>query len=260
MAEKAKIRSEVRLSQLPVNMHQSTMDLVKELDTDGDGAINVDEFVAAVTSLVKERSTNRNLTKVVTLLSVATFLLIGAMFGVSIVAARLAKDTQLGANGMLEDKHTGSVVKTGEALFEYKTNILDMNASQLMEVKKLTFLDGEMQFDVMGYAKSSAGDQVMMIVQGGTVTFDKKGISDATDSAKLLIDLALDMADSDDRRKLLDKVSGDFTFKSSVKIIEESPVSEALSEATTEAPSEAPTESNRIGTPFPTSGTSGAPI
>jgi len=202
MADVEKVRGELLLSELPANMRKSAMHLVKQIDVDGDGAIDMNEFVAAVASLKNERSTNRNLTKAVTLLSVGTLLLIGAMFGVSIAAARLAKDTRVGANGMLEDKHSGSVMKTGEALFEDKTNILDMDASQLMNVKKVILLDGEMQFDVMGYAKSSAGDQVMMIVQGGTVTFDKEGISNATDSAKLLIDLALDTTDSDDRRKL----------------------------------------------------------
>jgi hypothetical protein len=163
-SEIEKGRNEFRISQLPNGLRESAKQLVKELDTDGDGAIDAHEFAAAVTSLTKERSKNRNLVKVLVLLSVGALALIGSMFGVSIAAARLAKDTETGALGILQDKVTGSVVKTGEALIKDSTSVLDMATSQLQAMKKLVLMDGEVQFETKGFARSTTGLQVMMIV------------------------------------------------------------------------------------------------
>jgi len=192
-------RNEIRISQLPNGLRESAKQLVKELDTDGDGAIDAHEFAAAVTSLTKGRTQNRNLIKALVLLSFGALALIGSMFGVSIAAARLAKDTETGALGILQDKVTGSVVKTGEALIKDSTSVLDMATSQLQAMKKLVLMDGEVQFEIKGFARSTTGEQVMMNVEGGTITFDKEGILNATGTAKQMLELAEGL-DNDGRR------------------------------------------------------------
>ena len=195
-------KNTIRVSQMPDTITSSEMDFVKKLDKDGDGAIDGKEFAKAAKSMKSDRASNQQLTKALIVLSVFTLLLIGAMFGVSIAAARLAKDTTTGANGVLESKTDGSLLKTGEALFEDRTYIADMTSLQLKAVKKLVLplTNGDVEFDVKGFAKS--GDKVLMIVEGGTITFDQEGISDSTGSAQLALDFAEVPTDVDGRRRM----------------------------------------------------------
>ena len=193
--------NELRLSQLPRSMRASLALFTKELDTDGDGAIDVQEFTAAVKSLKDTRKSNKNLTKIVIALIVASLLLIGSVFGVSIAAARLAKDTVTDSSGVLQDKTTGAIVQTAGALVPIDKNksIFDMSTEELLhmkeivlEVKPSTLLgtlepagDDEVTEDepapkilmkknkIDGVEMQTNGDVVLILKGGGRLTFPR---------------------------------------------------------------------------------------
>lgn len=190
----------IRLSSLPESFGDNK--ILEELDQDGDGVIDPIEFVQAVQSLQKERGSNRNLTKVVSLLSFAVLCLLVSIFGVSIAAAHYAKDTNIDDDGILRDKHTGNVIETNEAemWLDPNANILDMTTAQLVNTKNLVLLKGQMNLKIKGYAKSPSGDHLMLSTEGGRITFDKNGVLDATGDARVMIEFAtgLDFASTID--------------------------------------------------------------
>jgi len=189
--EESSKRNGFRASQLPTTMRASALELVRELDTDGDGFIDDHEFVAAVDALRSVRSRNARLYKIVLLLSCATVLLVGGMFGVSIAAARLAKDTMISSDGTLQNKRSLSIVKTKEAtVWSSETEIIEMTPQQLANLKTFTLLDGKIKFDIHGYARTPDDGKVILLVSGGTVTWDNKGITAATGNARYMLDVA----------------------------------------------------------------------
>jgi len=194
--------AELRISSLPIDLKDDALTLVKALDANGDGAIDAEEFVAAVKSLKGERSSNRNLTRLVSLLSVASLLLIAAIFGVSIAAAHLSNDTKTDSNGDLLDKATGNVVATTEATewLDSDTTVVNMTDHQLTNINKIVLLEGAAQIDVRGYAKNPSGDQVMIVTEGGSITFDKDGVVDATGIVDVMLSFASDTNETDGRR------------------------------------------------------------
>merc|ERR1719384_992891 len=48
-------------------------------------------------------------------------------------------------------------------------------------------MGGRVRFNVKGSARSPAGDRVVLLVEGGTLTFDDFGIADATGDARSLL-------------------------------------------------------------------------
>jgi len=196
--ESAKGSAGFRLSKLPSSLKADARKLVKELDADGDGAISIEEFATAINSLRDARFTNKNLTKVIIGLLFISALLIASMFGVSSAAARMAKDTNIDDNGTLYNKNSGKNVKMSQATaWSGKINIVDMTASELLDLKQIVLLDGKVNFAVNGYAVTPSGDEVMLLVEGGTVYYDNVGIFYATGNARNLLDIAFGVVDLD---------------------------------------------------------------
>jgi len=196
--ESAKGSAGFRLSKLPSSLKADARKLVKELDADGDGAISIEEFATAINSLRDARFTNKNLTKVIIGLLFISALLIASMFGVSSAAARMAKDTNIDDNGTLFNKNSGKNVKMSQATaWSGKINIVDMTASELLDLKQIVLLDGKVNFAVNGYAVTPSGDEVMLLVEGGTVYYDNVGIFYATGNARNLLDIAFGVVDLD---------------------------------------------------------------
>jgi len=206
--ESAKGSEGFRLSKLPSSLKTDARKLVKELDADGDGAINVEEFAAAINSLHDARFTNKNLTRIIIGLLSISALLIASMFGVSSAAARMAKDTNIDDNGTLYNKNSGKNVKMSQATaWSSKINIANMTASELLDLKQIVLLDGKVNFAVKGYAVTPSGDEVMLLVEGGTVYYDNVGIFYATGDARNLLDIAFGVVDLDGNdisRRLVD--------------------------------------------------------
>lgn len=181
------------LSSIPPNCRESAKHLVKDLDADGDGCIDAAEFMAAIESLKDSRKQNRNLIKLVTVQLIAFLLLIGAIFGVSIVAARLAKDTTVDEDsGILESKDMKSAIKTGEAIeWTDLTDLVDSTNDELSKLKYIELEDGDLNFAIKGYARAASGDQVLLLVEGGTITFKQTiGLFNATGDALVLFEAA----------------------------------------------------------------------
>lgn len=192
-----------RISQLPATMRNSALALVKEFDADGDGKVDSNEFADAVKALKDSRDKTKSYAKVITGLSVSGILLIASIFGVSLVAARLSKDTSIGDFGVMLDKSTKSPVKTSEATeyFDEATaslKIVDMTSVQLMHLKHIVLFGGDVLFHVKGHTRSPAGDKVIILVEGGTITYNKEGIFDATGDPRYMLDVAFGVSEIED--------------------------------------------------------------
>merc|ERR1711935_457365 len=135
---------------------------------------------------------NRSLKYTIVAFVVLTALLIGCNFASSITAARLAKDVEVSSdNGFAYVKGSDSkeIMKTAEALvIEEGANIGLLSNDQLQRLSQLIFLDGDLKFNVKGYSR---GETIMLLVEGGTITYDKAGIIDSTGNANTLLDHAL---------------------------------------------------------------------
>lgn len=180
MTDEEKQRAEIRISQLPVNMNASAKELVKNLDVDGDGVIDLHEFAAAVTSLKNERNNAKFLTKVIFGLIGFVFCLVSAVFGVSIAAARIAQDTTIDpATGFVTAKDGNAVMKTSPALTTKKgVSIHNIPKDEMEGVKKIVLHDGAISFHVKGFSKGE--NATVVLVEGGTLTFGNEGLIDTT--------------------------------------------------------------------------------
>ena len=96
-------KSGFHASELPESLGR----MVSEFDEDGDGWIDDHEFGAALQNLKSSRTKNKALCRVIIGLSTAILVLIGSVFGVSIAAAYLAKDTKVDDNGVMQTNQLG---------------------------------------------------------------------------------------------------------------------------------------------------------
>lgn len=175
----------IRLSDLPVDIHRSIGNLVREFDTDGDGVIDANELAAAGQALRQSRKKNSLLKKMVIGLVVASVLLIGAIFSTSVVASYIVKDTETGRDGILRMKGSYIAVKTAEAISWKETSVVDMSIDELNELKYFTISSDNIvtSFNIKGYQKVIDKNSVSLLVEGGTIEFDKDGISGSTGAA-----------------------------------------------------------------------------
>jgi len=206
-------RSGIDVNDLPYNLKKVVSEL--KLDTDGNGRLDTKEIVMAVEHLVARTKANASLKKIVMLLCVFSVFLVAALFGASIAAARLAKDTEMdpitGVMYAKGDAH--SIMKTKEAIFIHQENIALMTNDELNGLKAIIMTSGDVKFQVKGYSRSGTtgstgmnmndgnNNQVMVVVEGGTITYDSQGIMDA----------------SGDAERLLTFTYGDFTLEEEVE-------------------------------------------
>merc|ERR1719253_2508642 len=96
----------------------------------------------AINNLKSTRDQNRNLTKIIGGLLGGMLLLSATVFGTSIAAAHLAKDTSIDSHGVLHDKHTDAVVQVSESI-EWTPGkiIVDMNNRELGNLKKIALIN-----------------------------------------------------------------------------------------------------------------------
>jgi len=192
----------LRLSQLPSSLRPSARNLVSELDADGDGFLDENELAMVLNTLQSARTQNRSLTKVLGGMVLSFLALAGAVFGTSIAAAHLAKDTTVDGSGVLHDKHTGAVVQTDQAMaWSEGRNLVDLTNSDLAHLKEMKLLDGNLHFTVKGFARLPSEDaedqQVLLLVEGGTLAYDKTGMTGATGAALTLVQAAYGLTDLD---------------------------------------------------------------
>jgi len=206
-------KMEIRVSSLPIGLRQSVATL--KLDLDGDGALDEEEIVMAVSNLATTTKDNKGLKKLVWTLCVFSVLLIACVFGASIAAARLAKDTEVDpSNGIMYAKGGNhEVLKTEDVIiYSNTTNIADMSNAELNLLKVILLSGGDVKFQIKGYARSVSMDtdtdtnddqQVKLLVEGGTITYDNAGIASATGDAQELLEFAYGVnTNTTDRRFL----------------------------------------------------------
>jgi len=200
---KSKIGS-ILISSLPINLRKSVDDL--KLDVNGDGRLDTDEIIMAVDNLASKVKDNVGLKRMIWVLCSFAVLLIGCVFGASITAARLAKDTELDvSSGIMYTKGIGSessltTMKTEDVvIYNRTTKIAEMTNDELRVLKEILLMSGDLKFQVKGYARGSVangdGKQVKLLVEGGTITYDLEGVVSATGDAQELLDFAYSVED-----------------------------------------------------------------
>merc|ERR1711935_843884 len=143
----------------------------------------------AVDLLLETRKSNKLLTKVIIGLIVYSILLTAAIFGVSIAAAEIAKDTTIDpVTGFVHAKNGNAIMKTVEATeYDKPDSIHGLSDEDLARLLTVNFHDGALMFQVKGF--SSTEEKTMLLVEGGVLTFDDNEIVDvAGDHVNLLVE------------------------------------------------------------------------
>jgi len=182
----------IRISSLPINMRKSVEEL--KLDVNGDGALDTEEIIMAVDNLAAKVKDNASLKKIIWILCGFGILLIGCVFGATIAAARLSKDTEVDATtGIMYAKgseHHQTMKTEDVVIYSNSRKIAEMTNDELRLIKEIILTTGDVKFQIKGYARSKDAEEVKLLVQGGTITYDLEGIASATGDAEELLDFA----------------------------------------------------------------------
>ena len=195
----AKPRMRIDISKLPRKLRECVDEL--NLDVNGDGELDSGEIILAVDKLASKSKDNNGLKKIIYgLCGLCLFAVLsaGCIFGATIAAARLAKDTEVdSASGIMYAKGSHKTMKTEDVMiYSSATNtIIDMSNEELNVLKVILLTDGDVKFQIKGYARSMNTDndddqQVKLLVEGGTITYDNAGIVSATGDAQELLEFA----------------------------------------------------------------------
>jgi len=196
----------ILLSRLPANLRAS----VVEFDDNNDGIIGADELIMVIDNLQKTRWHNNMLRNLVYGLGLFALLLIACIFGASISAARLSKDTNVdpitgiayvkdGSSGG-NNNHHGAVLKTEDVvIYTDNMDFVGMSNDELKVLKQIILDSGNVKFEVKGYGRSNDGLHIHLIVEGGSIiTWDSDGIVNATGLAEVILDSAFPTVRSSD--------------------------------------------------------------
>jgi len=180
--------SNIRVSALPKSIQHSARMLVEDIS----GELGPREVANAITNLEKKGKQNRNLKKAIATFVVLTLVMIAAVFAASITAARLSQQLTVSPeNGFAYAKGSdiGGVMKTGEAVeYSDETSVGEMSNEELLDLKEMIFLEGDLRFVVKGHARDSINDTIVLLVEGGTITFGRDHLVSSTGSAKMLFE------------------------------------------------------------------------
>jgi len=151
---------------------------VRRFIADSDG--NLDEK-AAVAALSQTREQNKHIWIGCFVLIGVVLVLIAANIGTSVAVARLTRQLIVDpVTGMATIPGSDDVVmKTSEARNKYTNVIFHSIPTEVLSlVKVVEFNNGDISFDVKGYARMS--NETMFLVEGGTLIFDINGLKNIT--------------------------------------------------------------------------------
>merc|ERR1712176_673188 len=139
--------------------------------------------------LDKVKGDNRMLKKVLLVFCIIGAFLIAGVFGASVTAIRLSQDITVDhTDGFAYVKGTGhsEVLKTAEAIIYADGTDIGSNLSneKLHCLRGIVLDGGDLRFTVNGFARDPLSGNVVLQVEGGTLTLDKDGIVDARGDAK----------------------------------------------------------------------------
>ena len=145
---------------------------------DSDGNLDEKKAVAALSQI---RETNKYMWIACFVLIGVVLVLIAANIGISVAVARLTR--QLNVNpvtGMATIPGSDDVVmKTSIARYTYEdVSFHSVPIDFLSVLKKVEFNDGNLSFDVKGYARMS--NETIFLVEGGSLIFDMNGLKNIT--------------------------------------------------------------------------------
>merc|ERR1712070_309071 len=172
-----------------------------------------EELVQVVDTLAVTRKMNRALKWMVAGLSTFAIILVLCVFGATIVATRLTKDTEVDPVsgiaftkfGRDDHSHTTTMKTEDVIIYSELTNPLDMTNDELNNMKVLLLSDGNVKFQIKGYARSEDDSELVLLVEGGKIYYGEKGLLTATGDAKEMLDLAYGSSidHTDDRHRYL---------------------------------------------------------
>merc|ERR1712161_148672 len=140
----------IDIEQLPPNLKVAVDEL--NLDTDGDGRLDTNEIIMAVEHLAAKTKANTSLKKIVYVLCGFSVVLVAALFGASIAAARLAKDTSIDpVTGIMYAKDSRTMMKTEQAKFHRAMNFALLSNKELDQLMEISMTNGDVKFEVKGY-------------------------------------------------------------------------------------------------------------
>jgi hypothetical protein len=194
----------IRISMLPDSIRETAM----ELDKNQDGDLSLGELAFAIDDLDKKQRSNKNLKRTIAGFIVLMVAMVVCIFAASITAARLSKDFNVDPNtgmSLVKDASEPTVVKTHSALFlKEGIQIAELSNKELGNLKQIVLEDGDLRFVVKGYSRDpfDAEKKVIVLIEGGTITYDTDGILEATGNAKLALEAlyGLDIFDDEGRR------------------------------------------------------------
>jgi len=199
--------SSIRVSSLPKDLQQSASMMV--VDTSGE--LGPREIGNAITSLQKKATQNRNLKKtIVAFVVVVVAFMIGAVFAATITAARLSQVMTVNPeNGFAYTKGSTNkaVLKTSPAIeFTQGTLVGEMSNKELRSLREIILMEGNLRFVVKGHSRDIINDTVLLIVEGGTITYDRDHLVSSTGNAKMIFEATFGadahVEGSDDNRRL----------------------------------------------------------
>jgi len=167
--------------EISVRRRVSALDVtpsVARMITDETG--NLDEK-KAVAELSQTRTQNKNLWFYGSILVGMVFVLIAANIGTSLAIARLTRQLNVDpVTGMATISGSDDVVmKTSAAIYKDKDiSFHTVSVDYLSALKTIEFNDGNISFDVKGYARMST--ETIFLVQGGSLIFDIDGLKNVT--------------------------------------------------------------------------------
>lgn len=178
--------STIPVSELP----EAFQDQVDRLGIDRDGAVGASDIALIIDQMDRADSNNKLLGSIAKSFGALSIILVCSVVGSSIAAARLSNDIEVDrSNGFAYVKGTRhlEVMKTSEALYFEKENIVDVSNEKLAFLKEIFLNDGDIRFVVKGHARVALNDDVMVLVEGGTLNFGVEGLTGATGDALTLI-------------------------------------------------------------------------
>merc|ERR1711933_267254 len=93
------------------------------------------------------------------------------------------------------------IMKTSDAVYyEEGASVGLMSNEQLRTLKEIYLEEGSLRFQVKGHARDS-NDNVILLVEGGSITYDSDGIIDVRGDAKYMFEAMYGPLD-DNKRKL----------------------------------------------------------
>lgn len=177
----------ILVSSLPKNVQHSAMMMVEDIS----GELGPKEVATAITNLEKQGEQNRNLKKVIAAFVSLTFLMVAAIFASSIAAANLSQEMTISPEtGFAYAKGSdGDVIKTGVAMqYSRGASVGEMSNSELLNLEEIILADGNLRFKVKGHARDESSDTVVLLVEGGTITYHRDYLESSTGNAKLIFE------------------------------------------------------------------------